>query len=329
MRRFRIAVAFAFLLAAPLGYAATVIDGAGATFPYPIYAKWFDSFHRHFPDYEIKYEAIGSEAGVKRLIEGKTDFAASDAPVANTGFLQFPTVLGAVVPIYNVARVAGVLRFTPEALAGIYLGRIRKWNDPALQAANRGLSLPDEDIVAVHRSDGSGTSYIWTEYLSKTSPEWRSAVGVRSLPAWPVGRAAEGNDGVAKLVSQTANSIGYAEFIYAVHNRLSFGAVRNKYGKFVQADLESIAEAAKGASERFSADLAISITNGAGARAYPISSFSWFIVPRRIEDMNRKKVIVEFLRWMLGPGQRQAAALGYVSLPKELIAEESRILDGF
>ena len=331
----RILVASALILVASAGHAATVVEAAGATFPYPIYAKWFEAFHRHFPDFEIRYQAIGSEGGVRQLIQRKVDFAASDAPLSGldvgggSGYVQFPAVLGAVVPIYNVPRVSGALQFTPEALAGIYLGKIRRWNDPALKAANRGASLPDEDIVVVHRSDGSGTSYIWTEYLSKALSAWKSTVGARTLPAWPVGRGANGNDGIAKLVSQTANSIGYVEFIYAIQNRLNFGAVRNQAGKFIQADLDSIAEAATGAAARFSPDLGVSITNVPGLRAYPISSFSWFIVPTRIEDAARKKVILEFLKWMLGPGQKQAAALGYVSLPIELVARENQILVGF
>ena len=331
----RILVVSIFAFGASLSHAATVVEAAGATFPYPIYAKWFEAFNRRFPEFEIRYQAIGSEGGVQQLLRRKVDFAASDAPLnsldvaGGSGYLQFPTVLGAVVPIYNVPRISGALQFTPEALAGIYLGAIRRWNDPVLKTANRGVSLPDEEIVVVHRSDGSGTSYIWTEYLSKVSSVWKSAVGARSMPAWPVGRGANGNDGVAKLVSQTANSIGYVEFIYAIQNRLNFGAVRNQAGKFVQADLESIAEAAKGATARFAPDLGISITNASGLRAYPIASFSWFIVPARIEDAARKRVILEFLKWMLGPGQKQAAALGYVSLPNELVVRENQILEGF
>ena len=329
----RILVASVLVVVASVGHAATVVEAAGATFPYPIYAKWFEAFHRHFPDFEIRYQAIGSEGGIQQLIQRKVDFAASDVPLSSievgggSGYVQFPAVLGAVVPIYNVPRVSGAMQFTPEALAGIYLGNIKRWNDPALKAANRGVSLPDEDIVVVHRSDGSGTSYIWTEYLSKALSAWKSTVGARTLPAWPVGRGADGNDGIAKLVSQTANSIGYVEFIYAIQNRLNFGAVRNQAGKFIQADLDSIAEAATGATARFSPDLGISITNAPGLRAYPISSFSWFIVPTRIEDAARKKVILEFLKWMLGPGQKQAAALGYVSLPNELVVRENQLLD--
>jgi phosphate transport system substrate-binding protein len=331
----RILVASVLGFVATSGYAGTVVEGAGATFPYPIYAKWFEAFHRHFPDFEIRYQAVGSEGGVQQLLRRKVDFAASDVPLSSldvaggSRYLQFPAVLGAVVPIYNVPRASGALQFTPEALAGIYLGTIRRWNDPVLKAANRGVSLPDEEIVVVHRSDGSGTSYIWTEYLSKISSVWKSAVGARSMPAWPIGRGANGNDGVAKLVSQTANSIGYVEFIYAIQNRLNFGAVRNQAGKFVQADLDSIAEAAKGATARFAPDLGVSITNVPGLRAYPIASFSWFVVPARIDDAAKKKVILEFLKWMLGPGQKQAAALGYMSLPSELVARENQILEGF
>jgi phosphate transport system substrate-binding protein len=331
----RILVASVLGFVATSGYAGTVVEGAGATFPYPIYAKWFEAFHRHFPDFEIRYQAVGSEGGVQQLLRRKVDFAASDVPLSSldvaggSRYLQFPAVLGAVVPIYNVPRASGALQFTPEALAGIYLGTIRRWNDPVLKAANRGVSLPDEEIVVVHRSDGSGTSYIWTEYLSKISSVWKSAVGARSMPAWPIGRGANGNDGVAKLVSQTANSIGYVEFIYAIQNRLNFGAVRNQAGKFVQADLDSIAEAAKGATARFAPDLGVSITNAPGLRAYPIASFSWFVVPARIEDAAKKKVILEFLKWMLGPGQKQAAVLGYMSLPSELVARENQILEGF
>lgn len=308
---------------------ATSLTGAGATFPYPVYAKWFTNYKRENPSVEITYEAIGSEAGIRKLLQGEVDFGASDSsdairqiePGEENHYLLFPSVIGAVVPIVNLPGVSGDILFTPEALAGIYLGKIKKWNDPILQRANRGVHLPDLDIVVVHRADGSGTSNAWTDYLSKTSPEWKAQVGSSLTPKWPVGRAANGNDGVAKLVKELGGSIGYVEYIYALQNHVSFGKVRNQNGEFVGASLESIEAAASKAIE-IDDDFKVSLVNPPGADAYPIASYTWLVVPARIADEGKRNAIAHFLHWMLGPGQVQAAALGYVSLPKDVLNRE-------
>lgn len=313
----------------PPNQAAASLHGAGATFPYPVYEKWFTNYRRENPNLEISYEPVGSEGGVRRLITGTVDFAASDSPQAihdlapadENKYLFFPAVAGAVVPIVNLPGIAGDISFTPEALAGIYLGKITKWNDPILREANRNVRLPDLDIVVVHRSDGSGTSYAWTDFLSKTSPEWKNRVGASLAPQWPAGRAAMGNDGVAKLVKELGGSIGYVEFIYALRNQLSYGKVRNREGEFVGASLESIAAAA-GQSSAMGDDLKASLIDAPGAGSYPISSFTWFVVPAHIADYTRRAALAGFLKWMLGPGQTQAAALGYLALPRDVVAKE-------
>lgn len=306
---------------------AAVLKGAGATFPSPVYEKWFTNYRHEEPNLEITYDPIGSEAGVRRLLAGDLDFGASDSPEAirqlapgeQRKYLLFPSVVGAVVPIVNLPGFGGDIAFTPEALTGIYLGKIRKWNDPALRQANRGRPLPDLDIVVVHRSDGSGTSYAWTDYLSQTSPEWKDRVGSGLDPRWPIGRSANGNDGVAKLVRELGGSIGYVEFIYALQNHLSFGKVRNRNGEFVGASLESMAIAAN-QSVNISDDLKVSIVNPPGAGAYPIASFTRFVVPAHFADDGKRNAITGFLKWMLGPGQTQAAALGYLALPKDVVS---------
>jgi phosphate transport system substrate-binding protein len=314
---------------AALGQPTTTLTGAGATFPYPVYAKWFTNYRLENPNLEITYDSIGSEAGIRKLLAGGVHFAASDSPDAirevapneEGKYLFFPSVVGAVVPIVNLPGFSGDIAFTPEALAGIYLGKIKKWNDPILTRANRGLRLPDLDIVVVHRADGSGTSYAWTDYLSKTSPEWKTQVGSSLAPKWPIGKAANGNDGVAKLVKELGGSIGYVEFVYALQNQLSFGKVRNRDGEFVGASLESIAVSAN-RSDEIGDDFKVSIVDSPGAGAYPIASFTWLIVPAHVADEARRGAIMGFLKWMLGPGQRQAAALGYLALPKDLVNKE-------
>jgi phosphate transport system substrate-binding protein len=291
------------------------------------------NYKRENPSVRITYDAVGSGAGVRRLLAGDVDLGASDSPEAireitpgdEDKYLLFPSVVGAVVPIVNLPGISGDVVFTPEALAGIYLGKIKKWNDPVLMRANRGLRLPDLDIVVVHRSDGSGTSYAWTDYLSKTSPEWKAQVGSRLAPKWPVGRGASGNDGVAKLVKELGGSIGYVEFIYALQDHLNFGKVRNRNGEFVGASLESIAVAASRAVE-IGDDFKVSIVDPPGAGAYPIASFTWFVVPAHVEDDAKRNAIAGFLRWMLGPGQRQAAALGYLALPKDIVSKEEEAI---
>jgi phosphate ABC transporter phosphate-binding protein len=313
----------------PLPAPSIVLKGAGATFPYPVYQKWFLNFRQQNPKTEIEYEAVGSQEGMKRLLASQVDFGASDdpaalhelAPESEGRYLFFPSVVGAVVPIVNLPGFGGDIVFTAEALAGIYLGKIRKWNDPILARANKGLHLPDLDIVVVHRSDGSGTSYAWTDYLSKVSPEWKAAVGSGLTTKWPVGRGAAGNDGVAKYVKEVGGSIGYVEYIYALQNHLSYGAVRNRNGEAVAASLESLAAALKEPVE-MGEELKVSIVNAPGRGAYPIASFTWLVVPAHIESGAKKDAFSGFLRWMLGTGQNQAAALGYLPLPKDLVRRE-------
>jgi phosphate transport system substrate-binding protein len=307
----------------------TTITGAGATFPYPIYAKWFENYKRHAPGVEFKYDAVGSEAGIRRLLQNQVDFGASDnpeiihrlAPGSESDYLFFPSVVGAVVPIVNLPGFGDNVAFTPEALVGIYLGKITKWNDPVLVRANAGHHLPNLDIVVIHRSDGSGTTYAWTDYLSKASSEWKSRAGAGLSPNWPVGREANGNEGVAKMVKEFGGAIGYVEFIYAVQNHLSFGKVRNRQGEFVAAGLESIAAAAANAMAPGD-DFKVSIVDAPGAGSYPIASFTWLVFPTRIADSAKRGGIVDFLRWMLDSGQRQAAALGYQPLPLSLVSRE-------
>jgi len=320
---------------APPSGPATALEGAGATFPFPVYAKWITNYRRMNPNTEIRYEAVGSEAGVRKLLAGSVDFGASDSPEVITElapgtegkYLLLPTVVGAVVPIVNLPSLVGEISFTPEALAGIYLGKIKKWNDPAIAQANRGLHLPDLDIVVVHRSDGSGTSYAWTDFLSQTNPQWKNEIGAHLAPAWPSGRGVEGNDGVAQTVKELGGSIGYVEYMFALQNHLTYGKVRNQRGRFVEASLESIASAVQ-QMMAISDDLKVSLVNAPGADTYPIASFTWLVVPRHIADSAKRNSMLDFLRWMLGPGQAQAAALGYLELPKDLVGRELAAIAG-
>jgi phosphate ABC transporter phosphate-binding protein len=314
---------------------ATVLKGAGATFPYPVYSKWLTNYRRENPNVDIAYDPVGSEAGIRRLLAGNVDFGASDNPQAireispadESQYLLFPSVVGAVVPIVNLPGLSSDFSFTPEALAGIYLGKITKWNDPILRQANKGIHLPDLDILVVHRADGSGTSYAWTDFLSKTVPGWNAQVGSGLAPKWPVGRAANGNEGVASLVKEMGGAIGYVEYIYALQHHLSFGKVRNRAGEFVAASLESIAAAVNHAAP-MDADFKISIVNAPGAGAYPIASFTWLVIPAHIADQTKRNAIAGFLKWMLGPGQTQSAALGYLALPKDLAGREEAAIGG-
>ena len=332
---FAIILLLAALSSAVSAQSVTTVTGAGATFPYPIYAKWFENYRRQAPGVEFKYDAVGSEAGIRRLLQNTVDFGASDnpeilhelVPGREGEYLFFPSVAGAVVPIVNLPGFGDDVAFTPEALAGIYLGKIKKWNDPVLTQANRGRRLPNLDIVVVHRADGSGTSYSWTDYLSKTSVEWKTQAGAGLAPKWPVGRGANGNDGVAKLVKELGGSIGYVEFIYALQNHLSFGKVRNQKGEFVAASLESIGTAVTSAMEPGS-DFKVSIVDALGTGSYPIASFTWLVVPAHIQDSAKRTAIVDFLKWMLGSGQRQAAALGYLALPNSLVSREVAAING-
>ncbi len=310
-----------------------LVNGAGATFPYPIYSKWFDEYHKLHPNIQINYQSVGSGAGIRQLASGTVDFGASDGPMsdeqlaqAKVKVLHFPTVLGADVPTYNIPGVNQELKFTPEALAGIFLGKITKWNSPEIAKANPGVNLPGNDIVVVHRSDGSGTTYIWTDYLSKVSEEWKNRVGKGTSVNWPVGLGGKGNEGVAGLVKQTPNSVGYVELIYAIQNSMPYGRVGNSSGSFVKADLASVTAAAAGAAKSMPDDFRVSITNPPGKNAYPIASFTWLLVPAQLQDAQKREVITAFLRWMLGDGQNYAEPLPYARLPKEVVAKEIKAI---
>jgi phosphate transport system substrate-binding protein len=311
----------------------TLINGAGATFPAPLYQKWFSDYRSADPSVQINYQAIGSGGGIRQVTEGTVDFGASDGPMTdeqlkayrdknNFDVLHFPTVLGAAVPTYNVEGLTESLSFTPDALAGIFLGKITKWNDPAIQKPNPKVKLPDKDIVVVHRSDGSGTTYCWTDYLSKVSPEWQKSVGKNTSVKWPVGLGAKGNEGVTGLVKQTDGSIGYVELIYASKNKLAYGSVRNSSGQFVKADLKSVAAAAAGAAKTMPDDFRVSITDAPGKEVYPISTFTWLLIPSHISDAGKRTAMTKFLKWALTNGQSSAAALEYAELPKPVQTKE-------
>lgn len=304
--------------------AQTQLNGAGATFPYPMYSKWFNEYHKKHPDIQINYQSIGSGGGIRQVLAGTVDFGATDGPMTNdqmgqakTKILHIPTVLGAVVPAYNVPGVKGELKFTPQALAGIFLGRITSWNDKAIADANPGVSLPGQSIIVVHRSDGSGTTYVWTDYLSKVSPDWKSRVGAKTSVAWPVGLGAKGNEGVAGMVRQMQGAIGYVELIYAEQNKISYGSVKNASGEFVKASLQSTTAAAAGVTN-MPADFRVSITNPPGKGAYPIASFTWLLVPTPAKDAAKGKILADFLNWMVTDGQQLTAQLTYAPLPKEV-----------
>src|SRR5579864_566661 len=312
--------------------AAETINAAGATFPAPIYQKWFEEFHKAHPDVQINYQSIGSGGGIQQLTQGTVDFGASDMPmtdqqlgaVKNAKVLHFPTVLGGVVPTYNIQGVSADLKFSGDTLAGIFLGNIKKWNDAALKKDNPGVNLPNEDITVVHRSDGSGTSFVWTDYLSKVSPEWKTKVGANTSVNWPVGLGGKGNEGVAGQVKQIPNSIGYVELIYAVQNNILYGSVKNPAGTFVKADFNSVSEAAAGAAKEMPADFRVSITNAPGKNAYPISTFTWLLIPDKIDNAQKKMAITEFLKWMMTTGQQECQGLSYAPLPKPVVAKEEK-----
>jgi phosphate transport system substrate-binding protein len=312
-----------------------LINGAGATFPYPMYSKWFDEYHKKFSNLQFNYQSIGSGGGIQQVTQGTVDFGASDGPMTDEqlkvfrgkhGFdiLHFPTALGAVVPVYNIAGVSQPLNFTPEALAGIFLGKITKWNDPEIVKANGGVKLPAADIIVVHRSDGSGTTYVWVDYLSKVSKEWESKVGRATSVNWPVGLGGKGNEGVSGQVKQTPNSMGYVELIYAVQNKMAYGNVKTPSGAFVQASLASVTAAA--GSKEMPDDFRVSITNAPGKDAYPISSFTWLLIPQKIADAGKRKALTSFLAWMLTDGQNMTEPLAYARLPKEVVSKEQKAI---
>ncbi len=304
------------------------INGAGATFPNPIYSKWFAEYNKLHPNVEINYQSLGSGAGIRQITEQTVFFGASDGPMtaeqlkAAPGVMHFPTVLGGVVPVYNIPGVTAELKFTGEVLANIYLGKVTKWNDASIAALNPGVKFPATDISVAHRSDGSGTTYIWVDYLSKVSPEWKQKVGVATSVRWPAGVGGKGNEGVSALVTQTPGAIGYVELIYALQNKISYGLVRNADGQFVKASVESVTAAAAGAASQMPADFRVSITNAPGKTAYPISSFTWLLLYENPMDKAQAKTMVEFVKWALSDGQKYCAGLGYAPLPANVVKLE-------
>ncbi len=330
MKKTLIALAVA-LIAVTAG--AQQINGAGATFPNPIYSKWFSEYGKMHPNVQINYQPIGSGGGIRQLSAGTVFFGATDGPMTNdqilaAGFriLHLPTVLGGVVPVYNIPGVSAELRFTGPLLADIFLGKVTKWNDPAIRNVNPGVNLPGDDITVVHRSDGSGTSYIFCDYLAKVSPEWKQKVGVATSVNWPAGVGGKGNEGVAGLVKQTPGAIGYVELIYALQNKISYGAVQNQAGEYVRASTETVSSAASAAAKNMPKDFRVSITNAPGKDVYPISSFTWLLVQEAPKDVQRSKIVVDFIRWALTDGQKFAPDLGYAPLPREVVSLEMEAL---
>jgi phosphate transport system substrate-binding protein len=316
--------------------AQTTLNGAGATFPYPIYSKWFSEYHKLHSDVQINYQSIGSGGGIRQVTEGTVDLGASDMPMTDaqlaeaqtklkTRILNFPSVLGADVPAYNIPGVTGEVKFTPDALAGIFLGSITKWNDKAITSVNPGVNFPDKPIIVVHRSDGSGTTFIWTDYLSKISADWQSKVGRNTSVQWPIGLGGKGNEGVAGSIRQLPGSIGYVELIYAVQNNISYGSVKNSAGNFVKASLESVTAAAA-SSPKMPEDFRVSITNAPGKDAYSISSFTWLLIPQQSKDAAKGKILVDFLNWMVTDGQKMTSALSYAALPDAVVQKEKEAI---
>ena len=323
----RIALLCLCLALAIPAFGQTTLNGAGATFPNPIYQKWFSEYHKAHPEIQFNYQSIGSGGGIRQVLAQTVDFGASDGPMsdeqlsqAKSKILHIPTVLGAVVPAYNVPGVTGEVKFTPDALAGIFLGKITNWNDKAIASANPGVNFPNQTIIVVHRSDGSGTSYIFTDYLSKVSKEWADSVGKNTSVKWPAGLGAKGNEGVAGMIRQMDGAIGYIELIYAVQNKIPYGSVKNSSGTFVKASLDSVTSAA-GSVKTMPSDFRVSITNAPGKEAYPISSFTWLLIPSQSKDAAKGKIISEFLNWMVDDGQKMTAQLTYAPLPDSVAAK--------
>ena len=319
MKRF-LAPLLLCLAVANSGWAQT-LNGAGATFPYPIYSKWFNEYHKLHGDVQINYQSIGSGGGIRQLTAGTVDFGASDGPMndqqlaeAKFKIFHIPTVLGAVVPAYNVPGVSQELKFSPDVIANICLLKVTNWNDKAIAADNPGVKLPDKQIIVVHRSDGSGTNYIFTDYLSKISGEWKDRVGKGTSVKWPGGLGAKGNEGVAGMIRQMDGAFGYVELIYAIQNKIPFGIVKNSSGSWVKGSLDSTTAAA-GSVKNMPDDFRVSITNPPGKEAYPIASFTWLLVPAQFKDAAKGKVVVDFLHWMLDQGESMVAQLDYAPLP--------------
>ncbi len=328
MRKFILAAALGLVVAPAAPLAGQVrLNGAGATFPNIIYQTWILTYNQKFDNVEINYQSIGSGGGIRQFSDKTVDFGGTDAPMTDSAItaiqgnvFHIPTVLGAVVPTYNIPGLSAPLKFTPEVLGDIFLGKITKWNDARLASVNQGVTLPGQDIIVVHRSDGSGTSFIWTDYLSKVSPEWAQKVGKGTSVNWPVGLGGRGNEGVSATVRQTPGAIGYVELGYALINKMAFGQVQNKAGNFITPTLESVTSAAEGAMSDMGADtdFRVSLTNPAGAQAYPISSFTWFLVRKEYPDATKARELVKFIWWSLTTGQTQAPKLGYAPLPTKL-----------
>jgi len=307
----------------------TQVNGAGATFPNPIYSKWFSEYNKLHPDVEVNYQSIGSGGGIRQLAAQTVFFGASDAPMTDEQMkqapgkiLHFPTVLGAVVPVYNIEGASAQVKFTGPVLADIFLGKIKRWNDPAIAKANAGIKLPNSEITVVHRSDGSGTSFIYTDYLSKVSEEWKQKVGANASVNWPIGVGGKGNEGVAGLVKQTPNSLGYVELVYALQNKIPYGAVQNASGEFVTPSTDSVTAAAAGAAANMPKDFRVSITNAPGQGAYPISSFTWILMYEEPKDQTLAKVMVAFMKWALSDGQKIAPEMGYAAVPANVVQTE-------
>jgi phosphate transport system substrate-binding protein len=325
MRTLRVLLCLAVL--AICAGAQTQLNGAGATFPYPMYSKWFNEYHNLHSDIQINYQSIGSGGGIRQVMAGTVDFGATDGPMSDEQIkdskvkvLHVPTVLGAVVPAYNIPGVSGEVKFTPEILSGIFLGKITNWNDGAIAKANPDIKFPNQSITVVHRSDGSGTTYVWTDYLSKISSEWAGGPGKGTSVKWPVGVGGKGNEGVAGMLRQLPGSLGYVELIYAVQNKIPYGSVQNSSKNFIKASLESTTAAAAGV--KMPADFRVSITNSSAKNAYPIASFTWLLIPTDPTDKNKGKILKDFLFWMLDKGQSMTSALDYAPLPKEVVDKE-------
>jgi phosphate transport system substrate-binding protein len=326
MKTTRLLAVTALLAAAPAA-AQVQLNGAGATFPNIIYQNWMLTFNQANPDIRLNYQSIGSGGGIRQFSDGTVDFGGTDAPMSDSAIaaiqgnvLHIPTVMGAVVVTYNLPGLATQLKFTPDVIADIFLGKITKWNDARIASVNAGVNLPATDILVVHRSDGSGTSFVWTDYLSKVSPEWQQKVGKGPSVNWPVGLGGKGNEGVSATVSQTPGAIGYVELGYAMINKLAFGQVRNSAGKFITPSLESVTSAMAGAMATLNqnTDFRISITNPAGGDAYPIASMTWLLLHKTYADPARAKALVKFVWWAETDGQATAPGLGYAPLPKQL-----------
>jgi phosphate transport system substrate-binding protein len=308
------------------------VIGVGTTSPLAVYSKWFLAFEKTRPDLNFMYIPSGSEGGIEMVTSGTADFGATDAPLteklrARAKVLQIATLLGAIVPIYNLPGGSKTLRFTPKALAGIYLGTITKWNDPAISGANPGVDLPPNNIAVIHSAAGRGSTYIWSDYLSKVSPEWRTRMGRGMLIQWPVGKVADGNGNLARMVKETPNSIGYVELVYAVQNRLPCGQVQNAAGNFVGADSASIAAAATASANASPSEFRASITNPHGEESYPIASFTWILILEDMESVTKRQAMKDFLKWALDQGQTYAEAAGFARLPKAIAEQELSVIE--